>query len=169
MRTIVSDTSCMIDLRKVALLEPLLALSYTVVMPDTLFHDEWLCLSDAEKDGLRRRGLGVRELPGTSVSRAGEHFNRHRPLKLNDCFALALAESVEESILLTGDGTLRRVAETHAVEVRGVLWVIDELERNGVVTVSQLHEALQILHDDDAVFLPKGQLVRRLQRLANLL
>ena len=42
MRIIVSDTSCMIDLRKAALLGAILALPYTLVMPDTLFEEEWL-------------------------------------------------------------------------------------------------------------------------------
>lgn len=37
MRIVVSDTTCMIDLRKVALLEAFLRLPYTVVMPDTFY------------------------------------------------------------------------------------------------------------------------------------
>ncbi len=43
----------MIDLQKAGLLEALLRLPYTFVMPDTLFEDEWLCLDDAEKQTLR--------------------------------------------------------------------------------------------------------------------
>ncbi len=64
MRIVVSDTSCMIDLRKVSLLEDFRRLPYSFVMPDVLFEDEWLCISDGEKISLRRRGLEVRELPG---------------------------------------------------------------------------------------------------------
>ena len=45
MRIIVSDTSCMIDLRKAALLESALTLPFSFVMPNTLFEDEWLDLS----------------------------------------------------------------------------------------------------------------------------
>ena len=95
MRIVVSDTSCMIDLRKAALLEDFLRLPYSFVMPDILFEDEWLCISDGEKIALRQRGLGVRELSGASVTRAQRYFNEHSPLKLNDCFALALAEDIE--------------------------------------------------------------------------
>ena len=97
----------MIDLRKAALLEALLRLPYKFVMPDTLFEDEWLCLSDSEKRGLRDLGLEVRSLPGPLVQRASGYFNRHSRLKLNDCFALTLAEEVVNCILLTGDGPLR--------------------------------------------------------------
>jgi hypothetical protein len=91
----------MIDLRKAGLLEAILRLPYTFVMPDTLFEDEWLCLTAAEKQLLRDGGLEVRELPGESVVRAAEYFNQHKRLKLNDCFALSLAEDIDESILLT--------------------------------------------------------------------
>ena len=169
MRVIVSDTSCMIDFRKAALLEPLLALPYTFVMPNTLFDDEWLCLTPEEKTALRGRGLEVRELPGASVARAAAYFNQHRRLKLNDCFALTLAEDIEDSVLLTGDGLLRRVAEGNGIEVRGVLWAIDELEAHAVVPRRRLYDALRLLQEDDLVFLPEDELLRRIRRLAQLL
>ena len=60
MRIVVSDTSCMIDLRKADLLEALLRLPNSFAMPDTLFEDEWLCLSLAQKRTLGDLGLVVR-------------------------------------------------------------------------------------------------------------
>ncbi len=169
MPIIVSDTCCMIDLRKAALLEEMLRLPYTFIMPAPLFDDEWLSLSDAEKTRLRGLGLEIRNLPGPMVERAAAYFNRHRRLKLNDCFALVLAEETEESILLTGDALLRRVANDNEVEARGVLWVTDELEKHEVVPPSRLHQALRLLQDDDLVFLPEDELLRRIRRLAKLL
>ena len=169
MRIVVSDTSCMIDLRKADLLEAVLRLPYTFVMPDTLFEDEWLCLTDAEKRALCDQGLEVRGLPGPLVQRAGRYFNQHARLKLNDCFALTLAEEIEECILLTGDGPLRRIAEGNGIEVRGVLWATDELEAHGVVPLATIHAALRLFHDDEMVFLPPEELLRRIRRLAQLL
>ncbi|HJM52367.1 MAG TPA: type II toxin-antitoxin system VapC family toxin [Alphaproteobacteria bacterium] len=166
MRIVVSDTSCMIDLRKAGLLEAALGLPYTFVMPDTLFEDEWLSLNDAEKRPLLDLGLEVHGLPGPSVERAAWHFNQHRRLKLNDCFALTLAEEIEGCILLTGDGFLRRIAEGCGIEVRGVLWVTDELEAHGVVPLSLLHQALQLFHEDELVYLPEREVRRRIRRLA---
>src|SRR5262249_48940301 len=152
---IVSDTSCMIDLRKAALLEPLLELPYTFVVPNALFDDEWFCLTPAEKIALRERGLETRELPGASVTRAAAYFNQHRRLKLNDCFALTLAEDIEDSVLLTGDGLLRHVAEGNGIEVRGVLWAIDELEAHAVVPCRRMYDSLRLLNENDLVFLPE--------------
>ena len=169
MRIVVSDTSCMIDLRKVALLEALLRLPYTFVMPDTLFEDEWLCLADDEKETLLDLGLDVRSLSGELVQRAGGYFNQHARLKLNDCFALTLAEDIGDCVLLTGDGPLRRVAEDNGIEVRGVLWITDELEAHKVESAAVLHAALRMFRDDDLVFLPPDEIVRRMRRLARML
>lgn len=168
MRIIVSDTSCMIDLRKAGLLGELLRLPYTFVMPDTLFDDEWLSLTATEKKRLRKSGLEVRTLPGPLVEQAMRHFNRHRPLKLNDCFALTLAEDTEDSILLTGDRLLRRIAEDRGLEARGVLWATDELEAHRIVPPRRLHQALRMLHEDTLVFLPEEEILRRMRRLARL-
>lgn len=169
MRIVVSDTSCMIDLRKAALLEALLQLPYSFVMPDTLFEDEWLCLTRAEKRTLIDLGLGVRSLPGPLVQRAGRYFNQHTKLKLNDCFALTLAEEIEDCILLTADGPLRKIAEANGIEVRGVLWVTDELEIHRIVRPATLHAALRLFYDDEFVFLTSEEISRRMKRLARLL
>lgn len=137
-------------------------------MPDTLFDDEWLSLTAAEKRRLRKLGLEVRSLSGLLVERAARYFNRHRRLKLNDCFALTLAEDTEDSIVLTGDGLLRHIAEDSGLEVRGVLWATDELEAHKIVSPRRLHEALRLLHEDTLVFLPEEEILRRLRRLAKL-
>ena len=169
MRIVVSDTSCMIDLGKASLLEDFLHLPYSFVMPDVLFEDEWLCISDSEKISLRKHGLEIRDLAGASVTRAQRYFNEHNPLKLNDCFALALAEDIEDSILLTGDGPLRDMSSGNGVEVRGVLWITDELEKHDIVPLPRLYDALQLFQDDDLVFLPRNEIMRRLRRLAKII
>lgn len=155
----------MIDLGKASLLEVVFALPYRFLMPDVLFEDEWLDLSASIKKALNAKGLEVCELPGTAVSRAALYFNQDRRLQLNDCYALALAEAIDESILLTGDASLRAVAESNGIEVHGVLWVIDELASRQVVSPRRLYEALSLFRDDDLVFLPDAEVRRRMSRL----
>ena len=169
MRIIVSDTSCMIHLEKAALLNAVLALPYTFAMPNALFEDEWLWLSSSDKKMLRDSGLEVRELPGAAITRAAAHFNRHKRLTLNDCFALALAQDIDDSILLTGDSALRMVAERNGIEVHGVLWITDELESHGIASPCKLYDALRLLHNDPLVFLPDDEVLRRIRHLARLL
>ena len=158
----------MIHLEKATLLNAVLALPYTFVMPDALFEDEWLGLAESDKKMLCDNGLEVRKLPGAAVTRAAAHFNRHKRLTLNDCFALALAQDIDDSVLLTGDSALRTVAERNGIEVHGVLWITDELESHSIVSPRKLYDALRLLHDDPLVFLPDDEVQRRIKHLARL-
>ena len=158
----------MIHLEKATLLNAVLTLPYVFVMPDTLFEDEWLGLAESDKKMLFDNGLEIRELPGAAVTRAAVHFNQYKRLTLNDCFALALAQDIDDSILLTGDSALRTVAERNGIEVHGVLWVTDELESHGIVSPRKLYDALRLLHDDPLVFLPDDKVQRRIRHLARL-
>jgi hypothetical protein len=69
MRIIVSDSSCLIDLRKGSLLAAFLQLPYEILIPNTLFEDELLRFTDDEKK-LLRRSMKIMDLPGDSVLRA---------------------------------------------------------------------------------------------------
>jgi hypothetical protein len=54
MRIVVSDSSCLIDLRKVSLLDIFLQLPYEFLIPNTLFEEELLRFSAAQKRALVR-------------------------------------------------------------------------------------------------------------------
>ena len=164
MRIIVSDTSCIIDLHKVELLLALFELPYTFVIPHSLFENELLRLTEQEKEELLQRGLEVRELDGDGVARAQEYLNTHRALQLNDCFALRMAEEIEDAILMTGDATLRAVATSKTIEVHGVLWTADELDKHEVADRTVLQLAMRAFQDDPLVFLPEDELRRRIHR-----
>ena len=169
MQIIVSDTSCVIDLLKAGLLNDLLHLPYTVVIPQPLFDDEILSVTDSYKEELLSLGLEVHEVDGNGVKRASAYYNQHRALQIHDCFALILAEDIDDSILLTGDRNLRTVATNLGIEVHGVLWATDQLEVHSIVSIQQLHEALNTLAQDALVFLPDDEIKTRLRRLRDRL
>lgn len=169
MRIIVSDSSCLIDLRKASLLGVFLSLPYEILIPNTLFEDELLSFTASEKRMLVQGGLQVVDLPGQQVLRAREVIASRPRLSVHDGFAYALAEMHTGSILLTGDGQLRALATTNKIEVHGVLWVVDEIHRGRLTTVKALHAALSVLVDDPAVRLPKRELTVALERFEALL
>ena len=169
MRIIVSDSSCLIDLKKASLLGVFLSLPYEILIPNTLFEDELLSFTASEKRMLVQGGLQVVDLPGQQVLRAREVIASRPRLSVHDGFAYALAEMHTGSILLTGDGQLRALATTNKIEVHGVLWVVDEIHRGRLTTVKALHAALSVLVDDPAVRLPKRELTVALERFEALL
>lgn len=168
MRIVVSDSSCLIDLRKASLLDALVQLPYELLIPNTLFEDELLKFTAAQKRALLRGGLQVIDLPGDRVTRAVEVSREVPRLSIHDGFAFALAEQHEGCVLLSGDGALRTYAAACAMEVRGVLWVIDELHRHEIVPVAALLDALALFAADATVRLPAREVaayIRRYQAL----
>lgn len=168
MRIVVSDSSCLIDLRKASLLDAFLKLPYELLIPNTLFEDELLKFTAAQKRALVRGGLTVVDLPGESVLRAQAVTRQLPRLSIHDGFAFALAERHEGCILLSGDGTLRTFATTQAIEVRGVLWIIDELHKHRIASVQDLHDTLILFAGDDTVRLPARELAAYIRRYESL-
>jgi hypothetical protein len=120
MRLIISDSSCLIDLRKAGLLEAFLRLPFGILIPNTLFEDELLKFSAAQKKTLIDGGLKVVDVPGPGVLRAQEVVHASPRLSIHDGFAFALAEINTGCILVTGDGDLRTIATQHGIEVHGL-------------------------------------------------
>lgn len=165
MRIIVSDSSCLIDLRKASLLEAFLGLPYEIIIPDTLFEEELLKFSAAEKETLLKGGLKVVELPGPGVRRAQALQSDFPALSIHDCFALALAERNPGCILLTADGSLRTLAGRQDIEVHGVLWALDEMHQALTATATDIIRALELFETSPAIFrLPLRELRTFLKR-----
>jgi predicted nucleic acid-binding protein len=168
MRIVVSDSNCIIDLRKVSLLDIFLTLPYEILIPDLLFEEELLKFTEAQKRALVKGGLKVIDMPGERVLRAQQVIRSNPRLSVHDGFALSLAESNPDCILLTGDGCLRELALTQKIEVNGFLWIIDEMHRHELSVAEHLCAALRVLLSDPAVRLPKRELAAFIRRYENL-
>ena len=165
MRTIVFDSSCLIDMHKGRLLISMLNLPYNFQIPEVMFKDELLSIPTAEKKNLKKHGLKVVTLSEKSIVRVREYFKRNPRLSLKDCFALVLAEQISDSILLTGDANLRDMASDVRTEVHGVLWIIDQMRNHKIANASVLYRALSIFKNDEMVFLPEKEIETRLRSL----
>ena len=166
MQVVISDSSCLIDLRKTSLLDAFLRLPYELLIPNTLFEEELLKFTAAQKMALVDGGLKVVDLPGESVLRAREVAREFPNLSIHDAFAYALAESRSGCILLTGDGSLRALASRRKIEVHGVLWVIDELNVHAISATEILLKALQSIAKDPTARLPQRELAAYIKRYA---
>jgi hypothetical protein len=83
MRILISDTSCLIDLRKASLLEAFVKLPYDLVIPDVLLEQELVNFSTVEKELLEKE-LRILSLSGEGVIRV-QSVNRDYPaLTLNE-------------------------------------------------------------------------------------
>ncbi|MGP0059952.1 MAG: type II toxin-antitoxin system VapC family toxin [Beijerinckiaceae bacterium] len=162
---IVNDSSCLIDLRKGGLLTTALLLPFRFVVALPLISAELHDFTKTDWDDLQVRGLQVIDLNSAQVARAFALKAQFAGLSPYDCFSLALVEATDHSMLLTGDQQLRRRASTLGVNVHGILWLCDEMERAGKLTFAELADALEILEADPLVFLPRNEVRIRIERL----
>ncbi|MSQ70717.1 MAG: hypothetical protein EXR27_05425 [Betaproteobacteria bacterium] len=137
-----------------------------MLIPNTLFEEELLKFTDAQKRALVQGGLKVVDLPGESVLRARVVVAAMPHLSIHDGFAYALAEQHPGCILLTGDGALRQFAPKQGIEVHGVLWVIDELHAHGCSRAETLLIALRAMAKDPTVRLLAKDLAAYINRYA---
>lgn len=159
---VVNDASCLIDLRKAKLLHLLVQLPYQLVIPLPVRESELIRFTPQEWAVLDE-GVVVFDLPPVLVVEALKVMARVPRLSANDCFCLVTSLYHEGSILLTGDGQLRRVASDAGCRVHGVLWVVDELRRLSIGSEVMIAQALNAWREDPAVRLPPGEIARRLR------
>lgn len=165
MRVVISDSSALIDLAKTRLIESTLALPYEFVIPDVIFADELIDLRHYKKEQLLELGFKIGSLKGEEVETAFEYGVRYKPLTANDCFALVLAETIAEAILLTGDGDLRKTAQRHKVKTHGIIWLCEQMRERGTVEGKTLLGALESLLNDPRCRIPKREIDRLIEQL----
>jgi len=108
--------------------------------------------------------MSLEGLDGQRVDRVSDVLREAPSLSVHDGFAFVVAERHPGCILLTGDKRLRSLAEDENMEVHGVLWVIEELERHGRASRAVRMAALEIWRDDPTSRMPEGVLKRMIAR-----
>ena len=140
MLLLISDANILIDIEIGGLVAPMFSLDYQFAVPDILFYEEL----EGQHAHLLDMGLLPKELDEAMVARVSEFATQYPRPGRNDLFALVLAAS-EECPLLTGDKDLKAAAESENVEVRGTLWLINEMVKTGKITVHVARNAYQLM------------------------
>jgi len=91
-------------------------------------------------------------------------FSSETGVSVPDSSVWLLARS-EGAILLTGDSKLRKSARATDVEVRGVLWVLDELVSLSKISALKACEALETIRKAGG-FLPEDECQKRFAKWA---
>ena len=110
------------------------------------FHTTDAVLDEIEKrlDEYADRGLlRVKIMSGDELLDVAILKNQQpKRVSFEDCTLLILADHLD-AILLTGDSNLRFCAESMGLEVRGTLWVLDNMVESRLITPKQAFAALQ--------------------------
>jgi len=155
------DTSTMLDLHVGGILLDVAKLGLRLVAPDFVIAQELL---DPPGSELAEAGiLKAEELTAVELQDASNLHREHsRSLSYNDCGCLVLAEG-RGLVLLTSEHKLRAVAEARGIQVRGTLWLMDEMLRLQHLTRARAAEALERMLAGGRR-LPADECQRRLRR-----
>ena len=163
MKVTICDSSVLFELAKCGLLAEMFELESTFAVPDVLFHEELLDLGKYDRQDLLRFGLRVESLNANGVELAIAYQSERPALSLVDSFALALA-NLRGWELLTEDRLMRRVAESKDIVHRDILWVIDNMFNDGILSQAEVMTALKAMLDDPRCPVPKSELALRISR-----
>jgi len=160
MRVAVQDANIIIDLIDCGIFELFFRLELEVVTTS-------LVLGEVSETSQKKRCQAViRKKLLHVVEISTLDYLRLQSLKLPglsvpDRSALELAEA-REACLLTGDGRLRKAAKSSDVEVRGILWVFDQLIGGGLLSKAEACTRLAELKERNQR-LPKAEIEKRLK------
>ena len=130
---IINDTNIWIDLKLTNIIEKVFLLPYELAVPDILYNDE---LKDMDGELLEANGIKIIEMTNDEVVETAERSGMTNRVSFNDLTTLVVAKS-RGYILVTGDGNLRKIAKSENVELRGTIWLIDEMVSNNILDIGR--------------------------------
>ena len=157
---LVTDTNIWIDLNNGEILADVFRLPYRFITSDFAI-DEFVSPS---WDTLEKLGLQTHELVPESIYELIRLKQIYHQLSTIDLASVLLAKALKAN-LVTGDRRLHDLGNSMGLSVHGVLWILDELVSEQVLTAAQAMIALQKILDRGAR-LPKDECQKRFKSWA---
>ena len=156
----ISDTNIWIDFRNAGLLDALFSLPFTLCCTDFVLDE----LKDFDTQHLLARGLVVERLDAAATAALFTLMQTHNNSSLADVSCYQLAQQTKHP-LLTGDGRLRKQAQTDGLQVHGALWLLDQLVAHQTIKSKDAVKGLQSMMDAGSR-LPEVECQKRLANWA---
>lgn len=162
MRILVHDANLLIDLFHGGLLEIWFTQGHQIHTTSLVLTE---LTDDKQKAAVGRlvdRGTLIISDTAADEWSAAEKLARTWGVSIPDASVALLAKKLG-AILMTGDGTLRKKALADKLDVKGTLWVMDELASGAAISYEQALEALKKIMDSGS-FLPQAECQVRIER-----
>lgn len=93
-----------------------------------------------------------------------EQHNLSKSLSIADLSVWALTKH-EGGVLLTSDGTLRKMAQKHRIETHGLLWVFDQLVEYSLLSAHKASKQLHLVFNQNTHYKSDQKLFEAFERL----
>lgn len=162
MKIVISDTNIIIDLLNTDLLEYFLKLRIEVHTTDFVLvelYDEQIKILDKK---IEEEQLIIDKANEGDIDEIIKLQSEKTTLSINDISVYYFAKK-HEAMILTGDKLFRKYAEENEIEVKGILWVFDELLNNQLLNKNTLADKLRTLMKTNKR-LPRNEVISRLEK-----
>ncbi|NDP22472.1 MAG: PIN domain-containing protein [Paludibacter sp.] len=138
MKLLINDANILIDIVKLGLVEAFLSLDFDLHTTDFVFAE----LDDQQQKDISSERLKiittVNQQDFTSIMSL---LNAHKGLSFEDCSVWHYTQKLEGT-LITGDGALRKKALQSGLNVKGIIYIIEEIKNNGLLPLQTCIEKL---------------------------
>ena len=161
MKLHINDANILMDIVKLNLTASFLALEFELYTTDFVFAE----MEPEQQEQLLSDTLikiGANQEDMTAIFELSE---QNTGLSYEDCSTWYFAQKMD-GILVTGDGKLRTKARASGVEVRGMIYIIEQIKQQGLLPTVDCIEKLRLLRElNDR--LPMNEIENRIQTWSN--
>jgi len=144
MKTItIHDTNILIDLIELNLLTGFFKLGFEFHTTDFVLNEIVKSVQKKKIKSFESKFI-IKAFNVTELLKLAELQNNHKTLSIEDISVMELSSELK-GILCTGDKRLKNVAESRGIEVHGILWVIESMVEQNVISRMKATQALEKL------------------------
>lgn len=162
MRIVINDANILIDLAKLELLDVFSKLKFELYTTDFVYEE----LNQEQKSPvsmLNKNGhLTIIETEETiDFQNITNLLDSSTGLSFEDCSVWYYSQKLSGT-LLTGDGKLRKQVSKKGIEVRGIIYIFDELLKQNLIDINIAIEKIEQLYQLNNR-LPKKEIAKRIE------
>jgi predicted nucleic acid-binding protein len=162
MNITVTDACIFIDLIECNACEAFLNLPCSIITS----YQVWMELEEEQRSIILNSGedqLAIVQIEEDFISITKQE-NLSQQLSIADRSVWFLAKN-RNGILLTSDGTLRKMGKNADIETHGLLWIFDQMVQHQTLSTSMASTKLQKVFDENAYYRTDQKLKEAFQRL----
>lgn len=165
MKILINDANILIDLANIQLLEEFALLPFSLYTTDFVYAE--ITLQQQEINTLiNSRSLTIIQTENLEdFLGINQIVQKSSGVSFEDCSVWYYASKLN-GVLLSGDGNLRKQATRSGIEVRGILFILDELVRLDLIGTNDANKKIQRLSETNTR-LPKDEIKKRLKLWSN--
>ena len=158
MKLLINDANILIDIVKLGLVDAFLSLDFDLHTTDFVLAE----LKDYQQESISSGRLKIIKTESQQdFASITSLLNAHKGLSFEDCSVWHYTQKLKGT-LITGDGILRKKATQAGLDVKGIIYILEEIKRQNKLPVKVCIEKLEELKKINDR-LPQYEIDKRIQ------